>query len=81
MGENDFKKMKMVNVEESLVLVRTGESMFKRRSNKEYISSWITLQKIMLKDSLINQYEYIRNVINILVFIRIPPKIKKYIYT
>lgn len=74
------KEMNIQNISENLVLVRTGESMFKRRSNKEYISSWIYLQKIMLKESLINRVEYLRNAINIIVFIYIPPKAKKYIY-
>lgn len=74
------KEMNIKNIDEILVLVRTGDNMFKRRSNRESINSWIYLQKKMLKESIITKWEFLRNVFNIIIFVNTPPNLKKHIY-
>ena len=74
------KGFNLVNINDILVYVRTGEKMFERRSNPEYIKSWFVLQKKMYQYNLINILDFFINMINIVVFIYIPPRLKKYIY-
>jgi len=69
-----------MNIGDSLVNVRTGQGMFKRRSNPQYIKSWNEMQKFMLKKKMITAYEYIVNMIFIISFINIPSSFKKVIY-
>jgi glycosyltransferase involved in cell wall biosynthesis len=71
---------KLHNIEDVLVLVRTGENMYKRRSNPEYIRSWKTLQDEMLKMGLVNRLDYVINMINIAGFIYMPAGVKEKIY-
>lgn len=68
------------NINETLVYVRTGEGMFKRRSNPQYIKSWLLLQKEMKKYSLISNKDFFINMINIIGFIYMPVFVKKHIY-
>jgi len=74
------KGFNLVNLDETLIYVRTGEKMFKRRSNPKYIKSWYILQNEMYQYKLINILDFIINMINIVVFIYTPPKLKKHIY-
>lgn len=74
------KGFNMININESLVYVRTGEEMFNRRSNPEYIKSWYKLQKEMLNYKLINGFDLIINMTNIIGFIYTPPKLKWFLY-
>lgn len=74
------KGYNLINIDEALVYVRTGEKMFERRSNPEYIKSWSKLQSELKRFNFINTTELILNMINIIIFIYTPPKIKKYIY-
>jgi glycosyltransferase involved in cell wall biosynthesis len=71
---------KLHNIEDVFVLVRTGKNMYKRRSNPEYIRSWKILQDEMLNMKLINSWDYIINMINIVGFIYMPVRIKESIY-
>ncbi|MFJ1626536.1 glycosyltransferase [Marinilactibacillus psychrotolerans] len=70
----------LTNIDEELVFVRTGNEMFKRRGNKEYIYSWYNLQKVMKNKNQISYLDFIINMINIIVFIYIPAKLKSKIY-
>ncbi|MBI0577960.1 glycosyltransferase [Neobacillus cucumis] len=72
--------LNLINIDETLVYVRTGNSMFKRRSNPQYISSWFLLQKEMYKNGLITKIDFLINMLNIIVFIGIPPKLKELLY-
>lgn len=74
------KGYKLLNVNETLVYVRTGEKMFKRRSNPVYIKSWFYLQRKMLEYRLINEFDLVINMFNIITFIHTPYKLKKYLY-
>lgn len=71
---------KLYNIQESLVLVRTGENMYKRRSNPEYIQSWKLLQDEMFSMNLINRLDYIKNMINIIGFVYLPAGMKEKVY-
>jgi glycosyltransferase involved in cell wall biosynthesis len=71
---------KIVNIEDVLVYVRTGENMYKRRGNKEYISGWYTLQKSMKKIGIINKFDIVVNMINIIGFIYTPAGVKEFAY-
>lgn len=68
------------NISETLVYVRTGEGMFKRRSNPQYIKSWLLLQREMKKYSLISNKDFLINMINIVGFIYMPVFLKKHLY-
>ncbi|MEH7414345.1 glycosyltransferase [Neobacillus drentensis] len=68
------------NVGEPLVYVRTGEDLYSRRSNPKYITSWFNLQKFMYSRRMIGKTDYFINMVNIISFILIPPRLKKYIY-
>lgn len=74
------KGFNLLNINETFVYVRTGENMFIRRSNPEYIKSWFELQKKMSEYKLINKLDFIINMLNIVGFIYMPPKFKKYLY-
>jgi glycosyltransferase involved in cell wall biosynthesis len=69
------------NVDETLVYVRTGENMFIRRSNPEYIKSWFVLQKEMKRYNLIGNIDFLINMMNIIGFIYMPPSLKRYLYS
>lgn len=71
---------KLHNIEETLVLVRTGENMYKRRSNPEYIYGWYNLQIEMLNNKFIKKTDLFLNMINILGFIYTPTIFKKIVY-
>lgn len=68
------------NIQKNLVLVRTGESMYKRRGNKEYIKSWRVINKLMLKKRMISRVNYVINMVIIRIFIYIPGFIKEFVY-
>lgn len=74
------KKKEIKNINQVLVDVRTGKEMYKRRGNKKYISSWNKLQRSMLEMNLINKFDYMINMINIILFINTPPRLKEFVY-
>lgn len=74
------KGMKIVNMDDVLVYVRTGQEMFKRRSNPVYIKSWWQLQKEMYSSRFINVIQLNINMMCIIAFIYTPGKMKYYIY-
>lgn len=74
------KECKFYNIDEELVLVRTGYDMFKRRSNRKQISGWWKLQKELYKLGFINHIDQLVNMVSIVGFVYIPPKIKEPIY-
>lgn len=54
---------KFYNYQKSLVNVRVGEEMYKRRGGKKYFQSEAKLQKYMLDHKLIAWYRYVYNVV------------------
>lgn len=75
-----YHNLNIKNISDILVLVRTGNNMFARRTDKQYITSWNMLQKMMLRLKIINYIEYVINMINIFIFVNIPPVLKEKIY-
>lgn len=71
---------KIVNIDKTLVYVRTGREMYKRRGNKKQIYGWLVLQKRMNKIGMVSNLEAIINMITIIIFVYCPSWIKKYIY-
>lgn len=70
----------MANIDKVLVHARIGNGMITRRGNRQYISSWKKLNKYMLQSSMINFFEYHRNIVAVRVFIYMPPIIKRAMY-
>lgn len=68
------------NIEKSLVDVRIGKDMFKRRSNPDQWESSKKLQRIMLDKRFINKLEYITNLLVMAIFMYMPIGLKGYIY-
>ena len=74
------KGYKLANVDKVLVHARVGNGMIKRRSNRQYITSWRILNKDMLKAKTINVVEYVRNMVAIRCFIYMPKGMKALLY-
>ncbi len=71
---------KLQNMKEVLVFARTGMNMYKKRGNRKYIAGWKKLQNEMLNMKLINRFDYIINMINIIGFIYTPSIVKESVY-
>ena len=75
-----MKNCKMKNIKESLVLVRTGKEMFRRRGGWQYVKTEFNLQYKYWKVGFITWFEFITN-IALRSFIRlVPNKLREYIY-
>lgn len=72
---------RMANLDECLVHVRIGNGMASRRSSHAYIGSWKKLSNYMLRNKMINGFEYVRNMIAIVGFVYTPVKLKQWIYS
>ena len=71
---------KFYNVQETLVNVRGGNDMSKRRGGKKYIKPIIRFEKALLKLKLINKFKYIKNVVQRVVVSLIPNSIRFMLY-
>lgn len=72
--------VKLANIDKILVHARVGNGMVGRRGNRQYISSWKKMSDYMIKYKMINIFEYARNMISIIGFVYMPPKIKDVVY-
>lgn len=70
----------LANIKKTLVYVRVGSGFESRRSKKEHISGWRTLQEYMVENRLINKREAFVNMLYINTFIRLPKTTKRMIY-
>ena len=71
---------KFYNVQETLVNVRGGNDMIKRRGGKKYIKPIINFEKALLKLKIINRFQYIKNVIQRVGVSLIPNSIRFMLY-
>ncbi len=55
--------LSMKNIDRTLVYVRTGKDMFKRRGGQQYFELEKELQNKMLEYRIINRFEWIRNLL------------------
>jgi len=70
----------MINIDDTLVYVRTGAEMYKRRGNKEYIRGWYTLQQKMKAMGNVNSLNVAFNMASIIGFIYMPVGLKELAY-
>lgn len=71
---------KMCNIPESLVFVRIGDEMYKRRGGIKYVGQEIRLQKEFLNLGFTTKHQFISNIV-IRTFIRIiPNNVRKFLY-
>lgn len=68
------------NIPEPLVYARVGNGMIKRRGNKKSIESYKSLYTYMLKKKLINNFNFIKNMTMIIIFMYMPNNIKEISY-
>ena len=71
---------RLANIDKVLVHARVGNGMIGRRGNRQYITSWRTLNDYMLKNRMINRLEYVRNMLAIRAFVYMPTDFKKLAY-
>lgn len=76
-----LKNAKFYNIQDILVNVRVGEDMYKRRGGIRYFRSEAKLQKYMLKEKIINQFDYIINVAKrFIVQVMLPNNIRGFVF-
>ncbi|MCF7906875.1 glycosyltransferase [Patescibacteria group bacterium] len=69
------------NLPDNLVYVRIDKETYKRRGGWKYFKSEIKLQKYMLKNKIINPFQYLFNALSrFAVQILLPNNIRKYIF-
>lgn len=71
---------RFANLHRVSVLVRTGNGMYSRRSATVQVKSWKSIQELMLKHHMVSRFAAFRNMWMVRVFVRIPPRVKKWIY-
>lgn len=71
---------KFYNVQETLVNVRGGNDMIKRRGGKKYIKPIINFEKALLKLKIINRFQYMKNVTQRVGVSLIPNSIRFMLY-
>ncbi|WP_306298630.1 glycosyltransferase [Enterococcus cecorum] len=71
---------KLANIDCSLVHARVGNGMIGRRGNRQYIARWKELSGYMLTNGMINEVEYLRNMLAVRVFVYMPSEVKETIY-
>lgn len=75
-----LKNMKMANLPDILVDYRTSRDMYKRRTGLKYLKGVIKIEKLLLKNKLINRFQYYKNILERAVLAFIPAKIKMFLY-
>ena len=76
----NIKKYKSYNIQETLVYMRAGNSLYKRRGGINYAKKYLTFKKTLLKEHEINIFEYIISLFIRLPIILLPNFIRKNIY-
>ena len=71
---------KFYNIQESLVNVRGGKDMIKRRGGIKYIKPILKFEKALLKLDLINFFEYLKNVTKRIIGSLLPNNMRMIIY-
>jgi glycosyltransferase involved in cell wall biosynthesis len=72
---------KFLNLNDTLVFVRVGKEMYKRRGGWKYFKSEALLQQYMLKKNIINKIEFIYNVsIRFILQVLMPNTVRGFIF-
>ncbi len=69
------------NLQKPLVYVRTGNGFYNRRSASTQIQSWRKMQDFMVEHRMIGRFTRMKNMLVVHVFVRIPPSLKKWVYS
>lgn len=72
--------IRLANIGEVLVHARVGNGMIKRRGNKKYIKSWHIMNRYMVRNRMIGNITYIRNMIAVTAFVYMPIGLKDFVY-
>lgn len=72
--------MCLENLQENLVYVRLGDGFEEKRSSKLRVVGWKKLQEVMLEHHLISEFQAIRNMMYIRIFVYMPTFLKKILY-
>ena len=68
------------NIQETLIDVRGGNDMIKRRGGKKYIKPIINFEKAILKLGYISKFEFLKNVIQRVIVSLIPNSFRFFVY-
>ncbi len=74
------KGYKFYNIQETLINVRGGNDMIKRRGGKKYIKPIINFEKAILKLGYISKFEFLKNVIQRVIVSLIPNSFRFFVY-
>lgn len=72
--------IKIANIGEVLVHARVGNGMIQRRGNKKYIKSWHQMNRYMVKNGMIGNFTYARNMLAVTAFVYMPVRLKDFVY-
>ena len=72
---------KLANIDKTLVYVRIGNGFTSRRSSKEQIRGWQTIQDYMVKNKMVTKKQAKKNMLYIRCFVKTPTWVKKLIYS
>lgn len=72
--------IKIANIGEVLVHARVGNGMIQRRGNKKYIKSWHQMNRYMVKNGMIGNFTYARNMLAVTAFVYMPVGLKDFVY-
>ena len=75
-----FHGIKIANIGEVLVHARVGNGMIQRRGNKKYIKSWHQMNRYMVKNGMIGNFTYARNMLAVTAFVYMPVRLKDFVY-
>ncbi len=71
---------RFATLQEPLVYVRVGNGFYSRRSADVQIKGWRSLQDFMVEKKMIGRMKRFCNMLTVRVFVRIPPRQKKWVY-
>lgn len=71
---------KFMNIDKTLVYVRTGENMFKRRGGIKYYKKYKAGRKMILQTGYISKWDYIYTLIVQFVISLLPNSLREFIY-
>ncbi len=75
------KGLKLANIPEVLVKVRVGNGFIGRRSSKEYLSSWGSVQRLLVENELTTPFRRAFALLSIRIFLYTPSSIKRFLYS
>lgn len=75
------KGLKLANIPEVLVKVRVGNGFIGRRSSRKYLSSWGSVQRLLVENELTTPFRRVFALLSIRFFLYMPSSIKRILYS